>query len=294
MHKDNIISKKKILSKDGDYLIIPIETKYISPNESLNPILDKAKYLIKDGDFFVIAETPIAISQGRLINESKYKPSFKSWFLAIVWSKYFWGYILGPLIKIKKRTIKNLRKLPKESIIHKEVVLKLYGWKHALKPASEAGIDLSNAPGNYVSLLPNDPQKVAIEIKNYLNKNIKVLIVDTDATYKRKNKYFTGLPIAIDGIDSDKGFLAYFLGQFCENIGSTPLASSCKINVEDALKIANISEDYQKTLASTMSTIHDAKKILGLEGSKITLDHLNSIIHTPAVIIRKVDNDFDS
>lgn len=270
----------------GDYLIIPIETGYIGPNSSLEPIISKANDLVNDDDFLVIAETPVAISQGRLVDESLYEPSLKSKFLAIIWSKYIWGYILGPLFKIKKRTINNLRKLPKEAIVHKEVVLQLYGWKHALKPASEAGIDLTNAPGTFVSLLPENPSEVATQIKNKISKDITVMIIDTDATYKRNGKYFTGLPIAIDGIEQDKGFLGYVLGQLSENVGSTPLGASRKISVEEALKIANLAEDYQKSLSGAMDTIHSVKKVLKTDMDNITIDDLNSINHTPAVIIR--------
>lgn len=273
--------------ENGEYIVIPIETGYIKPNENLNSIILKVKDIAKDGDYLVIAETPIAVSQGRLIDESKYTPSLKAKFLAIIWSKYLWGYILGPLFGIKKRTIKNLRKLPEESKAHKEAVLQLYGWKHALKPASEAGIDLSNAPGTFVSLLPENPEKVAKEIKEKLSKNITVLIIDTDATYKRKNTYFTGLPIAIDGIKANNGFFGYVLGQISENVGSTPLGSSDKISVEEGLKIANIAEDYQKSLSTAMSTIHSVKNVLGTDETDVTVEALDSITHTPAVIIRK-------
>ena len=274
--------------KIEDYLIIPIKTEYIAPNCSLNPIISKAKDLIEDDDFLVIAETPIAISQGRVVDESLYKSSLKSKFLAIIWSKYLWGYILGPLFKIKKRTIKNLRKLPPESIIHKEVVLDLYGWKHALKPASEAGIDLTNAPGTYVSLLPKNPENVAIEIKNKISNDVTVMIIDTDATYKRNNKYFTALPVAINGIEKNKGVFGYVLGQISENVGSTPLGVSRKIDVKEAIKIANLAEDYQKSLSSAMNTIHSVKNVLNTEMDTITINDLNSISHTPAVIIRKI------
>jgi F420-0:gamma-glutamyl ligase-like protein len=44
-------------------------------------------------------------------------------------------YIFGPLLRIKKRTIKNLRKLPHEARSHKQLILHYYGWKHAFKPA---------------------------------------------------------------------------------------------------------------------------------------------------------------
>lgn len=272
---------------NGDYIVIPIETGYIKPNENLNSIIGPAKELMKDNDYLVIAETPISISQGRLIDESKYKPSLTAKFLTVVWSKYLWGYVLGPLLKIKKRTIKNLRRLPKETEAHKEVVLQLYGLKHALKPASEAGIDLSNAPGTYVSLLPENPEKVAKEIKKEIDKEVTVMIIDTDATYMKNGKYFTGLPLAIEGIDADKGFFGYLKGQMSENMGSTPLGCSEKIDVETALKIANIAEDYQKSLETEMKTIHSVKAVLGAEIDEVTIEDLDSITHTPAVIIRK-------
>ena len=270
-----------------NYYVIPIETGYIKPNESLDVIIEPAKEIMEDGDYLVIAETPIAISQGRLVDESEYTPGLRAKLLAGIWSKYLWGYFLGPALRIKKRTRKNLRRLPRETRAHKEVVLQLYGLKHALKPASEAGIDLSNAPGTSVSLLPENPGKVAKEIKNEINKEITVLIIDTDATYMRNGKYFTGLPIAIEGIKANRGVFGYVKGQLCENMGSTPLGCSRKISVEEGLKIANIAEDYQKSLETAMSTIHSVKSVLGTDEGNVTIEALDSITHTPAVIIRE-------
>lgn len=272
---------------NGDYIVIPIETGYIKPNENLNSIINPAKEIMEDGDYLVIAETPVSVSQGRLVDESRYSPSLKAKFLTTVWSKYLWGYVFGPILGIKKRTIKNLRRLPKETYAHKEVVLQLYGLKHALKPASEAGIDLSNAPGSCVSLLPENPQKVAKQLKAEIGKNVCVMIIDTDATYKKNGKYFTGLPIAIDGIEANKGVIGYVKGQLGENMGSTPLGCSENISVEEGLKIANIAEAYQKSLATKMSTIHSVKSVLGTDESSVTIEALDSITHTPAVIIRK-------
>ena len=273
---------------NGDYVVIPIETGYIKPNDNLDCIINPAREIMKEGDYLVIAETPISVSQNRLVDESKYTPSLTAKFLTVVWSKYLWGYVLGPLLKIKKRTIKNLRKLPKETEAHKEVVLQLYGLKHALKPASEAGIDLSNAPGTYVSLLPDNPEKVAMDLKREFGIEVCVMIIDTDATYMKNGRYFTGLPIAIDGIDADNGFFGYVKGQLSENMGSTPLGCSEEIGVEKALKIANIAEDYQKSLSTEMKTIHSVKAVLGSEIDEVTIEDLDSITHTPAVIIRKI------
>ena len=285
MKSDEVKNIKHVIN--GNYIVIPIETGYIKPNEDLSCIIEPAKELMEDGDYLVIAETPISVSQNRLVDESKYTPSLTAKFLTTVWSKYLWGYVLGPLLKIKKRTIKNLRRLPEETKAHKEVVLQLYGLKHALKPASEAGIDLSNAPGTFVSLLPENPEGVAKEIRKEIGKDVCVMIIDTDATYMKNGKYFTGLPIAIEGIDADNGFFGYLKGQLSENMGSTPLGCSEKIDVETGLKIANIAEDYQKSLSTEMKTIHSVKSVLGSEIDEVTIEDLDSITHTPAVIIRK-------
>ena len=275
------------------YKVIPIETHYIKPNESIDFMIEDISKLANEGDYLVIAETPISVSQGRLVDEADYTPSLKATFLATYWSKYFWGYVLGPLLGIKERTIKNLRKLPEESKRHKEVVLQLYGWKHALKPASEAGIDLSNAPGTCVSLLPENPEKVAKEItediKSKTNNTITTLIIDTDATYRRGNKYFTGLPIAIPGIEADKGVFGYTLGQLSENLGSTPLGCSREIDVDEAIEIANVAEDYQKSLSTAMETIYSVKDVLDSDTHEVTVESLDSIIHTPAVLLRKIE-----
>ena len=286
MKTDELKNIKHVIH--GDYIVIPIETGYIKPNENLNCIIEPAKELMEDGDYLVIAETPISVSQGRLVDEAEYRPSLTAKFLTTVWSKYLWGYVLGPLLGIKKRTIKNLRRLPEETKAHKEVVLQLYGLKHALKPASEAGIDLSNAPGTCVSLLPENPEKVACDLKDEIGKNVCVMIIDTDATYMKNGKYFTGLPIAIDGIDADNGFFGYLKGQLSENMGSTPLGCSERMSVESALEIANIAEDYQKSLSTEMKTIHSVKAVLGSEIDEVTIEDLDSITHTPAVIIRHV------
>ena len=286
MKTDEVKNIKHVIN--GNHIVIPIETGYIKPNDNLNSIIDPAKEIMEDGGYLVIAETPISVSQGRLIDEAEYTPSLTAKFLTTVWSKYLWGYVFGPALKIKERTIKNLRRLPKETEAHKEVVLQLYGLKHALKPASEAGIDLSNAPGTCVSLLPENPEKVAKDIKREIGKEVCVMIIDTDATYMKNGKYFTGLPIAIEGIDADNGFFGYVKGQLSENMGSTPLGCSEKMDVESALKIANIAEDYQKSLSTEMKTIHSVKAVLGSEIDEVTIEDLDSITHTPAVIIREI------
>lgn len=55
------------------YKAIPINTSYIRPGEPYDVIIREAGKFLEDGDFLVISETPIAISQGRLVDEAESK-----------------------------------------------------------------------------------------------------------------------------------------------------------------------------------------------------------------------------
>ena len=98
MKDENLKNIKHVIN--GDYIVIPIETGYIKPHDNLDVIINPAKELMEEGDYLVIAETPISVSQGRLVDESKYTPSLTAKFLTTIWSKYLWGYVLGPVLRI--------------------------------------------------------------------------------------------------------------------------------------------------------------------------------------------------
>ncbi len=277
--------------KEG-YRTISVNTDYIKPGDPYDVIIERAAGLLEDGDFLVISETPIAVSQGRVVDEALFEPSLLSFFMADVWSKYIWGYLLGPLFRIKKRTIKNLRKLPPEARSHKQLILNYYGIKHALKPASEAGVDLSNVPGTFVCLLPENPQGVVRDISQKieasLEKSVTVMIIDTDATYKLFGFKFTSIPQAVPGIKRDLGFLGYILGRFGRIMGPTPLAVSKPQEIDTLIRIAKIAEEHQKKNEINVETVYDMKDVFKGELSGVTVEMLESIPHTPAVIVRKL------
>lgn len=290
-HKNKLETKHAELYQE-EYTLIPIKTDYIKPNESYNIIIENAAKFLRDGDFLVISETPISVSQGRLVDESEFQVSILSFLLADLWSKYIWGYILGPIFRIKSRTIQNLRKLPPEARIHKKVILEYYGLKHALKPASEAGVDLSNVPGSMVSLLPEDPGRVSRDISNKILRELKidvtVMIIDTDACYEIMGIPFTSLPIAIDGIKSDLGFFGYLLGRFGKLLGPTPLGVSTPQKLDKALKIAKMAEDYHKHNEKDIETVYDMENMFKGDIKGVTVEMLDSMTHTPAIIIKKL------
>ena len=275
------------------YEVIPVKTRYIKPGESYDVIIEEAGNLLEDGDFLVISETPIAISQMRLVDERDFKPSLLSILLAELWSRYTWGYILGPLMGIKKRTIKNLRKLPKEARSHKQLILEYYGIKHALKPASEAGVDLSNVPGTQVCLLPDDPEEVVqdigAKIRSNFGREVSVMIIDTDATYELFGRKFTSIPIAMPGIKPNLGLFAYILGRWGQKRGPTPLAvSKPHCGVDKAIEVAQRAEECQENKDVNLETVYDMENRFNGGITGITIDMLESIPHMPAVIVRKL------
>ncbi len=276
----------------NQYKIIPVITPYIKPGEPYDSIIHQASKYLEDGDFLVISETPIAISQGRLVDEDHFKPSIIAVLIADVWSKYIWGYILGPLFKIKSRTVGNLRRLPKAARNHKQLILDYYGFKHALKPASEAGVDLSNVPGTSVCLLPEDPEVVVADIStkimSHYKKDVTVMIVDTDATYQLGGTKYTSIPLAIPGIKKDLGIIGYLLGRIGTIKGPTPLAVSGDEDIDNIIKIAKMAEDYQKEKDFNMETVYDMKEKFNHDIAEVTIGMLESIEHTPAVIVREL------
>jgi len=290
-HKDHQSKNVEYFESKNNLATIPIKTDYINPGGSYDVIIEGAVKFLKDDDFLVVSETPLSIAQGRLVDESEFKPSISAYFLAEIWSKYLWGYIFGPVLRIKKRTIKNLKKLPPEARSHKEVILNYYGWKHALKPASEAGVDLSNAPGTLVSLLPHDPQSVSEVMEKKIldtsGKKVTVMIIGTDATYKIRKTMFTSLPISIPQIKNNMGIFGYLLGRVGKIIGPTPLAISQPHKIENIMKIAVAAEECQKNHESNMETVYDMQKLSDGNLNGITVEKLNSITHMPAVIVRK-------
>jgi F420-0:gamma-glutamyl ligase-like protein len=287
----------------------PIKTKYITKNDdfvnevinSLKRDIKEGKINIENGDFIILSEKFVSTSENNLVDEKDAKPKFWAYF-CYYWSKYLWGYVLGPLLKTRKDRIKNLRKMPKkETIKHKQIVIDNVGLRYALKPASEGGIDLTNVPGTYASLLPENPKKSAEKIYNAIKKELNVdvvlIIIDTDATYRFYKWYITALPIASDGIISKVGVLGYIIGKLgglfrigglC---GATPLTIvgneiHRNYNLRELLHISNLADTSQVPF---VKSIHDIMKKHNT--FEITEEILSEMEHTPIVLIKDKNKD---
>lgn len=270
---------------------IPVFCEYINNNEGYDKLIESLSDIIMDNDILIVSETPISTCEGNLVDEDKYNPGILSIIITEVWCKFLWGYILGPLLKINPRSIQNLRKLPIEARKHKEFILEEFGIKYALQPTAEAGVDLSNVPDSLVSLLPENPLKSAYTIKNIIkekyNKNIEVIIIDTDSTHTFRGKYFTTLPKSVEGIKNSTGIYGYFMKSFSRNEGCTPLASTLKLELNTMINIGNLAEDCQRKHSDNFfETVYNMTQEFDTNVNKVSDQMLQSSTHIPAVIIR--------
>ena len=58
--------------------------------------------------------------------------------------------------------------------------------------------------------------------------------------------------------------------------------------LDKALKIAKIAEDYHKNNEKDIETVYDMENMFKGDINGVTIEMLDSIIHTPAIIVRKL------
>jgi len=274
------------------YRAAALSSPYWKPGEDyLKKVVECIKDKVDDGDFVTISEKAISVAEGNIIDESKVKPGSLARFLAHYWMRVIWGYVLGPLSRLRRKTVQRLRKYPlKEGSAHKQVVLKRVGFLCSLMYGSEGGIDASNLPYSFVSLPLWNAQKVAERIrrriKSELRKETVVMIVDTDKTYSFRNLHFTHRLKPIQGIHSFGGFLAFLLGRFFKmKRRATPIAvAGSEIGVEEALEIADMANRSRGFGAGR--TVWDMAEKFRVPITSVTWEMLDRVEHKPIVIVR--------
>ncbi|UCC33956.1 MAG: coenzyme F420-0:L-glutamate ligase, partial [Candidatus Bathyarchaeota archaeon] len=95
------------------YRTIAVATGYWRPREDyLNQIVDSLEGRIQDGDIVTISEKAISTALGNLVDESTIDTSRLAKHLAKYWMRFGWGYILGPLSRLRNITIQHIRSYP--------------------------------------------------------------------------------------------------------------------------------------------------------------------------------------
>ena len=274
------------------YLALAVSTNYWKPHSNYtDKIINAIENKAKDGDFVVVSEKAISTAMGNMVNEATVKPSLTARVLAHFWMRLIWGYPLGMLCGFGQRLLKRLRHYPLESgTRHKQVALQYSGFWQALMFGSEGGIDGSNLAYSYVSLpLSNADelgQRIQSQIRHRLQKNVCVIIADTDKTYKFRNFFFTPRPNPLKGIHR-LGSSSYLVGRvFKFKRSSTPLSvAGCYLSASEALKITNIADKARGP--GSGATVWDMAARFKVDVDDVSWEMLEAIGHKPIVIVRK-------
>ena len=277
------------------YKLLPITTKYWKPGQNyVTQIIQAINGKIQDNDIIALSEKAISTAAKNITDESKISATFTARFISAFWMRTIWGYVLGPMCRLKPRLLNQIRHYPKaEGSRHKQVALQQAGLLQALMFGSEGAIDGSNLPYSYVSLPLKNPEKTAEtireEILRRLGKRISVIIVDTDKTYSYRNFHFTPRPTPLKGIKSHGGFLAYVVGRFFKlKKRATPLAlSGNHLSVEEVLRIAEISNRSRGY--GTGRTVWEMTENFKVGFTEVTWEMLDRAKHKPIVLVRTIE-----
>ncbi len=276
------------------YKALPITTKYWKPKTNyLAGIIAAIDGKVKDGDYVIVSEKAISTAMGNVVDENKIVAGANAKFLASFWMRTVWGYLLGVLCHFGPRLLKRLRQYPLNSgSRHKQASLQYAGVGQALMFGSEGGIDGSNLPYSLVSLpLKNAPtitEEIRLEIAGKLGRNVCVVIVDTDKTYRLGNFFFTPRPRPLKGIYSFGGFALglYVAGKALRlRKSSTPIAvAGLRLGAAEALKIANIADRARGP--GSGATVWDMASRFHVQVNGVTWQMLEAIEHKPIVLVR--------
>lgn len=270
-------------------------TRYWRPGDDYCQIILQAiSGKIENGDIVAVSEKALAVAQGRIVDESKAKPSIFSRILTVFWMRLIWGRLLGRLCHMRRVNIARLRTYPlSEGARHKQVSLEHVGMLQALQPFSEGGIDTTNLPYSLVSLPLESPGALAETIRETiasgLHKTVNVLIVDSDKTYSCCGLHLVPRTTDVQGI-VELGFFAYIIGRgFRWRARSTPLGwAGSSVSTEEALRAAGLANKARGYGAG--STVWDMAARFGVGLTEVNWQMLEQVEHKPIVILRFLSN----
>lgn len=275
------------------YRFLPIETQYWKPGQNyLHTIIWSIDGIIADDDIIVVSEKALSTALNNIVDEDRIKPTVSARFIAVFWMPKIWGYVLGPLSRLRRTLITKIRQYPKqEGSRHKQIALQQAGLLQTLMFGSEGGIDGSNLPYSYVSLSLKSASWIALMIRKQVQLNLKkkvtVMIVDTDKTYSISSFHFTPRPRPMKGIHSFGGFLSYTVGRFLKlKKRATPLAvSGDRMAADEALHIAELANRSRGFGAGR--TVWEMAEGFHVKLTGVTWQMLEGTKHKPIVIVRK-------
>jgi len=252
------------------------------------------KGVVGEGDVLVLSEKALAVARGLVFDESRVRPSRASMATTYLLMRVAWGYLLGPLCKLKPETLNWLRSYPiVEGARHKQLAASLGGLLEALKPSSEAGVDASNLPYSLVALPLRDAGSVADEVRRRLLEEVgvdlTVVVADSDRLYhhRRLNLALTSRRASVEG-GLYMGFLAFVIGRSLRG-GFTPFATPLavagpRLDKWVLLGLVELADRLRGYGAGR--TAFEAAERLGAPVDGVTWSMLERLAHYPAVLFK--------
>ncbi len=274
------------------YLARAVRTRYWRPGSDCREIVvRRVGRHLKDGDIVVVSEKAISVAQNRLVDEDGIRPGVLAKIIARFWMRKVWGYILGPLCRLRRVNLQRMRSYPlEEGSAHKQLTLEYAGLHQSLRNFSEGGIDVSNVPYAYACLPLEDPGETAEEIlwaiSKVVERRVGVMIVDSDKTYSFGSFHVTPRPKPLRGIIC-LGLPGYILGRLLKWLPrSTPLAiAGMSLSPEEALRVAAVANRARGHGAGR--TVWDMAERFGVGLVEVTWEDLDGIVHSPIVVVRR-------
>ncbi|MEM3045612.1 MAG: coenzyme F420-0:L-glutamate ligase, partial [Candidatus Bathyarchaeia archaeon] len=206
------------------------------------------------------------------------------------------GRLLAYVCHMMPATRMRLRGYPQPAgSQHKEFVLRTAGLLHALKHASEGGIDVNNLPGTLAALPLRNAGKVAENIRRAIFQRTgrapAVLISDSDRTFSFGSLHFTPRIIAVQGIHGGGGALAYVVGAAFRLKARATLvaAAGTRAPIEHLLDICEFADQVRGHGAGR--DVWEMAERFQTGHTGVTWEMLESIPHKPIVVVRERGTD---
>lgn len=261
----------------------------------VDEIIRKYGRYIEDNDILVISEKALSTALGNIYDEKVLKADVMTEIATFFVMRILWGYLLKFVFR-NYETIKLIKGIPLNVLSpHKKLALKYGGIKHFLKPISEAGIDTTNLPYRYVSLPLTNPLQILnnmrLEIFHKLGKNVNILVIDTDKTFKLRllrGVVFSTRTSSIKGI-IDLGAYIYVLGMvFRRHFISypTPVAyAGFNLGLPVILRITKLCSKYMGS--GLGRNILEMVKNIGVDSfDNIKWIDMMKIRHYPVILVK--------
>jgi len=287
---------RKVKIDNTVYIVKALKSNYWRPgSDYLSDIISAlSNFGVKDDDIIFISEKAVSTALGNIVDEDKVRPGILAKVIARFWMRYIWGYILGPLSRLRKSTILFLREYPLDyGARHKEVALRYAGLLSALCFGSEGGIDGSNLPYALVCLPLRKPREIAIMIRSKIEEKLRVkvgvILVDSDRCYKWLRTWVSPRYTCLKGVKSFGGVLTYVISNMLKLRDSpTPIAvDGIDFNLNKMYKLLRVVDKVRGHGAGR--NVWEMAERFGTSLTGVTWNMLEGIPHYPIVIARKIN-----